>query len=174
MKRILALLASVYITMSSGIVLAETDDQILLNSVHKYGITKCDKFIIKNSKLIGNWNFFISKHKGAINETVNELSIIQIYGSKNDTVKTDDTYIQSNKGCFVHQRSTTSFSGPCSEHVDMTAWYVSTDMPDKDYTSYKNKGGVEMHVKEISMGNFKACIQEVGVRNSAPLEHQGF
>lgn len=33
-------------------------------------------------------------------------------------------------------------------------------MPDKDYTTYKNAGGIEMHAKEISMGNFKACVQE--------------
>lgn len=157
-------------TLTSGIVFAETDDQILLKAFHKYGITKCDKFLIKNSKLDENWNFFISKHADAIDDNVKEASIIQIFGSKNDTVKFDHSYIQSKKGCFVHKRTITTFSGPCSEHVDLNYWYVSTDMPDKDYTTYKNKGGVEMHVKEISVGNFKACIQETGIRNSAPLE----
>lgn len=170
MKKILVLVALAYMTLASGILFAETDNKILVNEFHKYGITKCDKFILQNSKLDENWNIFISKHAKAIDDTVKEASIIQIFGNKNDTVKTDDSYIQSKKGCFVHKRSTVTYSGPCSEHVDLNAWYVSTAMPDKDYTTYTNKGGVGMQAKEISVGNFKACIQETGIRNSAPLE----
>lgn len=31
-------------------------------------------------------------------------------------------------------------------------------MFNKDYIMYKNVGGIELYVKEISMGNFKVCV----------------
>ena len=35
------------------------DDVTLLKSFHDYGITKCDSFIVENSTLEKNWNYFI-------------------------------------------------------------------------------------------------------------------
>jgi hypothetical protein len=169
MKKLLAIVCSTYMLFASGIVLAESDNQILLKSFHKYGITNCDKFIEKNSSLIGNWNFFISKHANEIDKSVKEASVIQIYGSHNDTIKTDDSYIQTKNQCFLHARSTVTYSGSCRDHVDLNFWYVSSSMPGKDYTQYTNKGGITMQVKEILVGNFNACIQETDRRISAPL-----
>jgi len=143
---------------------AESDDQILLNAFHKYGITKCDKFILENSKLEGNWNMFISKHSGGIEGSATEVSIIRIWGTENDTVKADDSYIQTPKNCYMHRRSTVTYPGTCESNVDGNYWYVSNNMPGKDYTTYTNKGGVEMQAKEIQVGNFKACIQETSIR----------
>lgn len=136
------------------------DDQSLLKAFHKYGITKCDNFILENSKLKSNWNFFISKHLGGIDGTATEVSITQIFGSKGDTVKTDDSYIQTAKKCFLRQNWTLTAPGACSSSIDGDKWYIATKMPDKDYTKYENAGGIELFAKEISMGNFKACIQE--------------
>lgn len=170
MKKLIVITASTYLALVSGVVLAADDNGKLLNSFHNYGITKCDKFIIKNSGLESHWNYFISRHADDISDTVKEASVIQIYGSVDDTVKTDDSYIQSKNGCFLDSRSTITHSGPCKDHVDMDSWYVSKEMPGKDYTQYTNKGGVTMQVKEISVGNFKACIKETTRRDSVPLE----
>lgn len=165
MKNTLSVVVAAYIAMSSGAAFAVSDDQILLNSFHQYGITKCDKVILKESGLQSDWSFFISKHTSAIDDSVKEASVSQVFGTKDDTVKTDVSYIQSKKACFYHVRNTVTFAGPCKEHIDMNAWYVSTAMNSKDYTEYKNKGGVTMLAKEISVGNFQACIQETSRRD---------
>lgn len=143
---------------------AESDDQILLNSFHKYGITKCDKFILENSRLEGNWNLFISKHAGGIDGSATEVSIIRIWGVENDTVKVDDSYIQTPKNCYLHRRATITYPGTCESNVDGNYWYVTDRMPGRDYVTYTNKGGIVMQAKEIQVGNFKACIQETGIR----------
>ena len=142
------------------------DDQSLLKSFHKYGITKCDSFILEHSKLKGNWHFFIGKHLGGIDGTATEVSITEIFGSKNDTVKTDDSYIQTAKKCFLRQTWTVTFPGTCSDNIDGDGWYIVTKMPNKDYTKYENGRGVELFAKEISMGNFKLCVQEGSLRLS--------
>ncbi|TKB50606.1 hypothetical protein FCL40_05500 [Ferrimonas sediminicola] len=158
-------------TLSFGVALVNpalaNDDQTLLKAFHDYGISKCDSFILENSKLKGNWNFFINKHAGGIDGPATEVTITQIFGSKGDTVKTEGTYIQTEKKCFLRSTWTLTFPGSCSENIDGNAWYISTDMPNKDYTTYKNAGGIELHAKEISVGNFKACIQEGSQRASA-------
>lgn len=167
-EKMFLIIISAYAVLASGIALAEDADKILLDSFHEYGITKCDKFILEKSKLKSNWNFFISKHPGIKDSPVKEASIIQIFGSSNDTVKTDQSYMQTKNACFVHDKTTVTYSGSCSEHVDANYWYVSTAMSSKDYTEYANKGGVKMYAKEITVGNFKACIQEIVVRNTSP------
>jgi hypothetical protein len=149
---------------------SKSNDEVLLDYFHKYGITKCDNFILKNSRLKANWNFFISQHRNELGKNVKEVSIITIYGSKNDTVKIDDSYIQAPNGCFLTTRSTLTFTGSCEDNHDKNYWYISTRMPNKDYTTYKNAGGIERHCKEISMGNFKASVLEAIARSNAPLE----
>lgn len=146
------------------------DDQILLNAFHKYGITKCDSFILKNSKLKENWTYFISKHNKQIDKKINNASIVEIFGTKNDSVRLDHDYTESPNGCFVTKRSSLTFDGTCKNNIDVNDWYVSTEMIDKDYTSYKNKNGVQMDAKEITVGNFKACLQEVSIKDNVPLE----
>lgn len=143
---------------------AESNDKILLDSFHQYGIKKCDMFVLENSRLEGSWTYFISKHGDGIDGSATEVSFIRILGGENDTVKIDDSYIQTPKNCYLHRRVTVTFPGSCESNVDGNYWYVSDRMPGKDYVAYKNKGGVEMLAKEIKVGNFKACIQETGLR----------
>lgn len=156
--------------LSLGIVLTSSawanDDQKLLNAFHKYGVSKCDSFILENDKLKSNWNYFINKHTGGIDGPATEVTLTHIFGEKGDTVKTESTYIQTAKKCFLRQTWTLTFPGSCSENIDGNAWYVSAKMPGKDYTTYQNAGGIELHAKEISVGNFKACIQEGAKRIS--------
>ena len=143
------------------------DSQLLLNRVHEYGIKKCDSFISQNTKLQGNWNFFINKHAGGMDGPATEVTITNIWGSKGDTVKTESTYIQTAKNCYLRETWTVTNPGSCGDNIDGNYWYVSTEMPNKDYTTYKNSGGIELHAKEISVGNFKACVQEGSKRSSA-------
>lgn len=150
--------------LSCGV--SANDDQTLLELFHEYGIKKCDAFILQNSRLQDNWNLFIGKHAGGIDGPTTEVTITRIFGEKGDTVKVDDTYIQTANKCFLRSAWTLTFSGSCADNIDGNAWYISTPMPNKDYTTYKNAGGIEMHAKEISMGNFKACIQEGSKRDS--------
>ena len=144
------------------------DNQRLLKSFHEYGITKCDSFIIENSRLGNNWTYFIGKHARGMDGAATEATITTIWGSKGDTVKTEGTYIQTAKNCYLRQTWTLTYPGSCSENIDGKSWYISTDMPSKDYTTYKNAGGVELHAKEITLGNFKACVQEGSKRASKP------
>jgi len=144
----------------------ESSNHRLLKAFHEYGITKCDDFIIENSSLKKNWYFVISKHEDNIDKKIKEVSVIQIYGSKNDTLKSDDSYIQSSEACYLHSRHTLTFAGSCSSNVNLDHWYVSEEMPDKDYTEYKNQHGVRYFAKEITLGNFKACVHEYTIRKS--------
>jgi len=166
MKKIISLIIGIGIISS---LFAKSDDKILLGAFHKYGITKCDNFILENSKLKMNWNFFISSHNQDISNDVKEVSIIEIFGSKNDTVKVDHSYIESPNGCFLTKRITLSFKGSCESNIDKNYWYISKEMPNKDYIAYSNGKGVERYAKEIEMGNFKSCIQETTLRISSIL-----
>ncbi|MFA0055404.1 hypothetical protein [Vibrio echinoideorum] len=139
--------------------------QILLGSFHNYGIKQCDSFILENSVLKSNWNFFINKHAGGIDGPTTEVTLTRIFGNVGDTVKIDDTYIQTAKKCFLRTSATFTYPGPCSDSIDGNSWYVYNEMPNKDYTAYKSSSGVEMYAKEISVGNFKACIHEMSSRN---------
>ena len=162
----LVLVSGLLGALASSFVIAD-DRQILLKAFHKYGITKCDSFISENSELKSNWNFFISKHAGGIDGPTTEVTATRIFGTKGDTVKVEDTYIQTRKSCFLRQTYTLTGAGACSDNMDGNSWYVDTPMPSKDYATYKNAGGIEVHAKEISMGNFKACIQEGSKRISS-------
>ncbi len=158
-------ITAAYLTYSQAALANE--ESKLLKAFHRYGITKCDKFIKKNSPLKTNWNYFINKISGGMDGPATEVTITRIWGSKGDTVKSDETYIQTAKNCYLRQSWSLTFNGTCTNNVDGDAWYISTAMPDKDYTTYTNRGGVEMHAKEISVGNFKACLQEGYRRTSA-------
>lgn len=175
MKKSLGLITivSTLFYMTFGIALAkgaESDDQKVLGMMHKYGITRCDKFILDNDKPKKNWNFFVSKNSGEIDKSVKVATLVQIFGKLGDTVKTEHTYIQSPNGCFLHKAATLTASRPCKDDIDGDAWYVDSAMEDKDYTAYKNKGGVTLFAKDIKVGNFDACVEEYKSENDSPLE----
>ena len=141
------------------------DNKELLDSFHQMGVTKCDQFIIENSGLKGNWYYYINSHREDIDTEIKEVSVVQILGTKNDTIKIDHSYIQTPTKCYLHKKSTITFAGPCSSVIDQNYWYVSKELKNKDYTEYTNSGGAKLYAKEINVGNFKACIQEYDIRN---------
>lgn len=143
---------------------AESSNDTLLKMVHKYGVTKCDRAVIENSSLKGNWDVIVERHTDGISKDIKEVTIIQTTGSKNDTIKLDHSYIQTPKACLLHRKSTLTFAGPCSSNIDLDHWYISKEMPDKDYTEYKSAKGALLLAKEVSVGNFKICIQEYSGR----------
>lgn len=85
------------------------DDATLLKSFHDYGITKCDSFILENSRLQGNWNYYINKHANGMDGIATEVTITRIWGTKGDTVKTEDTYIQTAKNCYLRNTWTVTY-----------------------------------------------------------------
>lgn len=152
------------LVVGSGHASAESDDQTLLKAFHEYGITKCNKFILEHSRLEGNWNYFISKHAGGIDGLATEVSITRVWGSENDTVKAEESYIQTAKACYVHKRGTTTSAGSCRSAVDANDWQVTSPISGRDYTAYENRGGVSMLAKDVRVGSSTFCIHEYSVR----------
>jgi len=143
---------------------AKTNQDILLDAFHKNGINKCDKFIKKNMRLNGNFNVFISKHEDGIDGPSTEVSIVSIYGTKGNTIKFDDSYIQTAKNCALHARSTTTKLGSCSSVINPKQWFRTSPMPNKDYTAYKSREGFDLYAKELSIKDSKVCIMEASMR----------
>ncbi len=143
---------------------AKSNEDILLSAFHKNGITKCDKFIKKNMRLKGNFNVFISKHEDGIDGPSTEVSIVTIYGINGNTIKFDDSYIQTAKNCTLHSRSVATKIASCDSIIDPKKWFRTSHMPNKDYTSYKNKLGFDLYAKELSVGGSKVCIMEASMR----------
>jgi len=149
----------------SGIsVHAQNNQDILLDAFHKNGITKCDKFIKNNMRLNGNFNVFLSKHENGIDGPSTEISIVTIYGTKGNTIKFDDSYIQTAKNCVLHSRSVATKLGSCNSIIDPNKWFRTSPMPNKDYTAYKNKAGFDLYAKELEVGGSKICIMEASMR----------
>lgn len=146
----------------------EDDDSKLLNTFHKYGITKCDSFILKNSKLEESWTYAISRHPSLKDKDFTEASITTVTGSKGDTVKETSSYIQTPSACYLQHSTIITAVGHCSDqdNIDSDVWFVKDPMNEFDYKKYENKGGVTLYAKEISVGNFTACMMEFQRRNS--------
>jgi hypothetical protein len=165
MKKI-AIISLFHIFFIASLAHGNSDTQALLNTFHQYSISKCDNFILNNSHFKGQWKFFINKHVGGIDGVSTEVSAVQIFGVKNDTVKIDYSYIQTQKACFLHQRSTITSPQSCADIIDNNTWRIVADMPDTDYTVYKNNHGVELYAKDISIGEANICLQETSIRKT--------
>lgn len=151
---------------------ALADNQKLLKMFHDYGMTKCDNYIIQNSGLDEkpNWSLDISKHEGVPSGAVAEVILTTIYGSKGDTIKQDDVYLQTEKGCYLRSVVVASFSGTCEKNIDGDFWYVSNPLKSVDYTKYSNAGGTTIYARDLKLGNFNACILEY-VISKQPSKH---
>lgn len=149
---------------SAQAIYAQSNQEILLSAFHKNGITKCDKFISKNSRLKDKFNVFISKHENGIDGPSTEVSIVTIYGTKGNTIKFDDSYIQTAKNCVLHSRSIATKEASCDSIINTSKWFRTSPMPDKDYTAYKNKSGFDLYAKELNVGGSKVCIMEASMR----------
>lgn len=159
----LALIALILITtFSSTSVIAEDDDTTLLNIFHKKGITKCDSFVLEHGKLKGDWHIVTTTHPGLNNDGFKELGLTQVSGKQGDSWKTTQSYIQTSTACYVSKITTVTFPGSCSnsDNIDPEYWYVKDEMKGLDYKKYENKGGITLFAKEISVGNFTACVIE--------------
>lgn len=158
-------------SLTSNLAIASEDDKVLLGAIHKYGVTKCDSFILEHGKLKDNWHFDISRHPKLNNENFSEVTIQQVAGSQGDTIKIAQTYIQTPSACYLLELSTVTFSGHCSDNdnIDQNSWFVKDEMEGLDYKKYQNKGGVDLFAKEISVGNFNACVIEYQVRRSSKI-----
>ena len=143
---------------------AKSYEDILIESFHKNSITKCDNFIKKNSRIQGHFNVFFSKHQDGIDGKSTEVSIVTIYGEKGNTVKFDDSYIQTAKNCVLHSRSIATKVGSCDSVIDTSTWFRTSPMPKKDYSAYKNKAGFDLYAKELTVGDSKVCIMEASMR----------
>jgi hypothetical protein len=163
MKKI-GVIALLSITVIAALAHGDDGKQKLLARFHDYSITQCDNFILDNSHFKGGWTFFINKHEGGIDGISTEVSVIQILGSKNDTVKIDSSYIQTKKACFLHQRSTITFPNLCADIIDSQYWRIIAELPDQDYSVYKNNNGIEVYAKDIVVGDANVCIQEINIR----------
>lgn len=167
-----SLIALILITvLSSASVFAEDDDQILLKTFHKNGITKCDSFILEHGKLKGDWYVLTTAHPGLNNGNFKELGLSQVTGSQGDSLKFTQSYIQTPTACYVSSISTVTFPGRCSDpgNIDPNQWYVKDKMAGNDYKRYENNGGVTLYAKEISVGNFTACVIEYHKRNQSKI-----
>ena len=47
------------------------------------------------------------------------------------------------------ETTTLTFKGSCKENIDGNAWYKDNELPNLDYVTYKNKGGIKLFAKEI-------------------------
>ena len=162
MKKLLLLL--IFILSSTTNIYAKTNEDILLEAFHKNSINKCDKFIKKHMRLQGSFNVFISKHEDGIDGPSTEVSIVTIYGTKGNTIKFDDSYIQTTKNCVLHSRSVATKIGSCDSIIDPNKWFRTSPMPNKDYSAYKNKAGFDLYAKELDVGGSKVCIMEASMR----------
>ncbi len=157
--------------LGSNIAIASKDDDSLLQLFHKHGITKCDSFILEHGKLKGNWSFNISSHIGLNDKNFAEVSGTTVTGKEGDTIKETQSFIQTPSACYVFDLSTVTGQGHCSDNdnIDKNMWYVKDEMDGRDYKKYTNKGGVNLYAKEITVGNFSACVMEYESRNSSKI-----
>jgi len=166
---LVALLAATLLLSNSAA--ANEDDQTLLKAFHKYGVTKCDRFILEHGKLKGNWSFNISRHPDLNDKNFAEVSGTTVTGKQGDTVKVVQSFIQTPSACYMLDLTTITSPGHCSDNdnIDQSAWYVKDELAGRDYKKYENKGGITLYGKEITVGNFSACVMEYEQRTSAKI-----
>jgi hypothetical protein len=138
----------------------------LLSQFHNYGITKCDAMIARsfNIEKIHNWTYFINHSTNKMPGEVYEATLIAVFGTVGDSAKLDFSFTQTPNSCELHKRITTTKSGGCEENINGNDWYLAEKALDNDYKFYKNKYGDALFAKEIKVGNFKACAQELSFR----------
>ncbi len=133
----------------------------LLKEFHKMGITHCDEFILKNTQTKGAWKFFLNKHAGGIDGPSTEVSLTQISGQLGKSYKTDYSFIQTLKQCFLHKKGQITVNEPCSQAVDSNTWKTQYNLPGYDYKRYKDAKGVVLYSKSISDNS---CLLEYEFR----------
>jgi len=144
--------------------LASTIDNQLLKEFHKFGITHCDEFITKNTRTPGTWKFFINKHPSGIDGPSTEVSLTQISGKLGQSFKTDYSFIQTLKKCFLHKKGQITALDSCDKAIDSKIWNLQYNLPGFDYKKYKDKKGITLYAKELDLGGKKACLLDYEFR----------
>lgn len=142
----------------------KTDLNNLLSQFHERGITHCDEFITTNIQAPGNWKYFINKHAGGIDGPSTEVSLTQISGEVG-SFKTDYSFIQTLKKCFMHKRGHITSYESCKNSVDPLIWEVDHELSGFDYKRYKNFKGRLLYSKEVEVAGTKICLLEYEYRS---------
>ncbi|WP_040727183.1 hypothetical protein [Thiomicrorhabdus sp. Kp2] len=152
--------------LQSWLTYAEEDKNQLLKQFHEFGITHCDEFISKNTATPGAWKFFMNKHPGGIDGPSTEVSLTQISGKPGQSFKTNYTFIQTLKQCFLHKSGQITAFDSCEKAVDKKVWNLQYNLPEFDFKRYKDKKGVVLFTKEVSLGDKKICLLNYEFRTS--------
>ncbi|GAB6069023.1 hypothetical protein JCM30760_01200 [Thiomicrorhabdus hydrogeniphila] len=137
---------------------ASENQNELLKQFHKFGITHCDNFIKKNTATPGEWKFFMNKQPGGLDGPSTEVSLTQISGKPGQSIKTDYSFIQTLKACFLHKTGQIIAFDSCDKAVDKKVWNLEYNLAEFDYKRYKDAKGVVLFTKEITMDNKKVCF----------------
>ncbi|MEA1989098.1 MAG: hypothetical protein U9N57_07830 [Pseudomonadota bacterium] len=107
------------------------------------------------------------KHAGGIDGPSTEVALTQISGKPGQSYKTDFSFIQTLKKCFVHKRGHITAYDNCAKAVDTKNWNVQYNLPGYDYKRYKDKNGVILYAKDITLGDNQACLLDFEFRSSS-------
>lgn len=157
MKKVLIIVGILF----NSVALAESGNQALLKQFHALGVTHCDEFITKNTRTAGEWKFFLNKHASGIDGPSTEVSMVQISGSGDNSFKTDFSFIQTLKKCFLHKKGQITVNEPCSKAVDEKIWKIQYQLPGNAYKRYKDAKGIVLYSKELSP---QSCLLEYEFR----------
>ncbi|WP_029408657.1 hypothetical protein [Thiomicrorhabdus sp. Milos-T2] len=164
MKSFIRLFPLIVLLLLNQQAFAGKSTQTMLKDFHKFGITHCDEFIQKNTATPGSWKYFINKHPGGIDGPSTEVALTQISGSRGQSFKTDYTFIQTLKKCFLHKQGQITAFENCDKAVDKNIWKVQFNLPDYDYKRYKDKTGIVLYAKDIEINGNKACLLDYEFR----------
>lgn len=137
------------------------DTQSLLKQFHSLGITHCDEFINNNVTVKGNWKFFLTKHADGLDGPATEVNMVQIHGSKINSLKSNYTFVQTLKKCFLHKTGIIKTNKSCTDSINKDIWKLQYNLPDFDYKRFKNAKGMVLFTKELSE---KSCLLEYEFR----------
>lgn len=140
---------------------ANEANQGLLKQFHSLGITHCDEFINKHVSVNGQWKFFLTKHAGGLDGPATEVNMVQIHGSKVNSLKSNYTFVQTLKKCFLHKTGHIVSNMSCEDSINKEIWQPQYKLPDFDYQRFKNKKGMVLYTKPLST---KSCLLEFEFR----------
>jgi len=145
---------------------ASENQNDLLKQFHDFGITHCDDFIKKNTATPGEWKFFMNKQPGGLDGPTTEVSLTQISGKAGQSIKTDYSFIQTLKSCFLHKTGQIIAFDSCDKAVDKKVWNLQFNLPGFDFKRYKDPKGVVLFTKEITIDDKNICFLNYDFRTT--------
>lgn len=133
-----------------------TSQADITSLTHSKGIVNCDSYLNEiQSTIKGNykWDLFHNPNSNMQSKSV----VIKVFtGSYNDTVHMDYTLQQVGSTCYYTKRATITVKGTCTSIPDANYWSIDNRMPNLDYLSWINKGGVQLYTKQLG----SICLHE--------------